>query len=95
MSAIYVAIVNDDDSRKILGFCNVPKSTEEIIDYVFNYKHAMYAGSYKRSDDVVTLVGTRLAQLEALEGLTYENSKWKITTTARDVLQKYFGIKLS
>jgi hypothetical protein len=91
-AAIYAALVQNEDTRRILEMCKTPKTTEEIKKAVFNYKRYKYSGSYKELNDVETLVGQTLAVLELVKAITFQDSKWKTTELALSVLAKYFGI---
>jgi hypothetical protein len=91
-ATIYAALVQNEDSRRILELSKTPKTTEEIKNAVFSYKHAKYSGSYHVIGDVETLVGQTLAILEIVKAITFQDNKWKTTEVALSVLAKYFGI---
>lgn len=93
MSEIYHRMLSDDELRSVLQFCVTPKSTQEIIEYVFEGKQSRCPSSYHRIGEVQRLVASTLSELEQREAIVYCNDKWKTTEGALSVLKKYFGVK--
>jgi hypothetical protein len=89
----YNAILHDETSIRILNFCKIPKTTDEINNEIWNYLHKQYPAMYMEKSSVDRIVAPRLSNLEDIGALQYSEGKWKSTQDATDILSKYFGIK--
>jgi hypothetical protein len=91
----YIVILHDETSTRILNFCKIPRTTEEIDNEIWDYSQNRHPALYKEKSDIVRIVATRLGNLEDLEFVQYDHGKWQTTNTAIDTLSKYFGTILS
>jgi hypothetical protein len=89
---IYSVISKDEDAREILTYCETPRSTDEIISHVYNIKRSKKPASCGDDQTVRTIVGSRLAKLESIKAIYFENNMWITSDTAKQILAKYFGL---
>jgi hypothetical protein len=88
----YLKIVEDEVSLKILDLCKIPRTTQELIEKVYEFLASKYPNLYDRTK-VPQIVASRLGKLEDADALTYTNDeKWKTSITAANILKKYFAL---
>jgi hypothetical protein len=90
-TSIYEELVNNETSRRILNLCKEPKTTDEIKKNIFFHKSNRFPSQYKQLNDVATIVGKNLNNLENVKAIEFKDGKWQTTEDGLRVLAKYFG----
>jgi hypothetical protein len=82
------SVLTDDIAREIVKFCKESHTSSEIIDQMLRKLSSMSSNRawWER------VVSDNLRRLENAQVVTYmADGKWKMSSEAKTILEKYFG----